>query len=56
MLKTNALRPTVASVILALLGYVIRALENEIRPVSGVRHPSVASIISEHIAWLSVTF
>ncbi len=49
---------------LALLDYVSRAHEIEIRPLSVVRlsvrrpsvHPSVASIISEVIAWISFKF
>ncbi len=40
---------------LALLDYVSRAHEMEIRPSSVVR-PSVASIISEVIAWISFKF
>ena len=45
---------------LALLDYVSRALEIEIRPSSVVRRPSVcpsvASIISDVIAWISFKF
>ncbi len=40
---------------LALLDYVSRAHEIKIRPASVVR-PSVASIISEVIAWISFKF
>ncbi len=44
---------------LALLDYVSKVHEIEIRPSSvgpSVRRPSVASIISEVIAWISFKF
>ncbi len=45
---------------LALLDYVSRAHEIEIRPSSvrrpSVRRPSVASIISEVVVWISFKF